>query len=203
MEKDRKFRALAIAAICVAIVGVSVAYAALTATLSITGTATVSTADAWKIEWTNKTAATKSSAVKVETEPTIGAGNQSITWAATFGAPKSSMSFTATLTNSGSIPAKLEAPTGSYISATGDASANFTYSVKVGSDEIDTKSGYVLGSGKTVTVTVEVIFDEAGTLNETQLAALNDKTATFTLNLPFTQATDAEVTAAGTSGKAF
>ena len=198
MEKDRKFRALAIAAICVAIVGVSVAYAALTATLSITGTATVSTENAWKVEWSAVSEITKSSAVTLKenvTKPTITAGNQGITWEATFGAPKATLSFTATFKNSGTIPAKLQE--GTYVAATGDASANFTYEVKVGSDDISTKTGYILTSGKEVIVTVTVTFDAAGSLTDTQLAALNDKTATFTLNLPFTQATDAEVNATG------
>lgn len=198
MEKDRKFRALAIAAICVAIVGVSVAYAALSATLSITGTATVSTENAWKVEWSAVTEITKSSAVTLKegvTKPTITAGNQGITWEATFGAPKATLSFTATFKNSGTIPAKLQE--GTYVAATGDASANFTYEVKVGSDDISTKTGYILTSGKEVIVTVTVTFDAAGALTDTELSALNNKTATFTLNLPFTQATDAEVNATG------
>lgn len=198
MEKDRKFRALAIAAICVAIVGVSVAYAALSATLSITGTATVSTENAWKVEWSAVSEITKSSAVtltKGVTKPTITAGNQGITWEATFGAPKATLSFTATFKNSGTIPAKLQE--GTYVAATGDASANFTYDVKVGSEDISTKTGYILTSGKEVIVTVTVTFDAAGELTDAELTALNTKTATFTLNLPFTQATDAEVNATG------
>ena len=193
MEKDRKFRALAIAAICVAVVGVSVAYAALTASLTITGTATVSTADAWKVQWTNVGEPTKSSAVTIPEggAPAIESGNQNITWSATFGAPKTSYSFKATFTNSGSIPAKLEA--GTYVSATGDASANFTYTVTDSDGDIADKAGYILESGKSVELTITVNFDAEGTLTEEQLTALNTKTATFTLNLPWTQATDAEV----------
>lgn len=190
MEKDRKFRALAIAAICVAIVGVSVAYAALTASLKITGTATVSTADAWKIQWTNVSEMTKSSAVTAN-KATIESGNQNITWSATFGAPKTSLSFTATFTNSGTIPAKLEA--GTYVAATGDASTNFTYTVTDADGNIADKAGYILESGKSITLTVTVEFDKDGSLTESGLSALDTKTATFTLNLPWTQATDAEV----------
>lgn len=195
MEKDRKFRALAIAAICVAIVGVSVAYAALTASLTISGTATVSTENAWKIQWTAVGEPTKSAAVSFGDadagKPKIGSGNQNITWTATFGAPKTNLTFTATFTNSGTIPAKLEP--GTYVNATGDASSNFDYSVKIGADDISTKSGNILQPGKSVTVTVTVDFDKTGTLTDEQLEELNTKAATFTLNLPWTQATDTEV----------
>ena len=192
MEKDRKFRALAIAAICVAIVGVSVAYAALTASLTITGTATVSTngGNAWKMQWTNVSDMTKSSAVTAN-KATIASGNQNITWEATFGAPKTSLSFTSTFTNSGTIPAKLEA--GPYVTATGDASTNFTYTVTDKDGDIADKAGYILESGKSVTLTVTVEFDKNGALTGADLSTLDTKTATFMLNLPWTQATDAEV----------
>ena len=189
MEKDRKFRALAIAAICVAVVGVSVAYASLTASLTITGTATVETADAWKVQWSNVGTMSKSTAVEAETA-VISSGNQQITWSATFGAPKTYLEFDATFTNSGTIPAKLES--GTYVSASGDAASHFTYSVTTADgDNISDKAGYILGSGKSVTLTIRVEFDKEGAL--TDLSTVDSKTATFTLNLPWVQATDAEV----------
>lgn len=194
MEKDRKFRALAIAAICVAIVGVSVAYAALTASLTITGTATVSTENAWKIEWTNVTDLTKSSAV-TGSKPVITAGNQEITWSATFGAPQTKLSFTATFKNNGTIPAKLNA--GTYLNATGDAASKFTYTITEAGADIADRAGYVLEAGAEVDLLITVEFDKNAALSSTELANLNTKTATFTLELPWSQATDAEVSAAG------
>lgn len=214
MEKDRKFRALAIAAICVAIVGVSVAYAALSASLTISGTGTVSTENAWKISWTKlstteEAKATSSSAVTI-TQLEKDASDQKITWAATFAAPAAQMVFEATLTNGGTIPAKLvglnkETITISKNAATTGAEATadaFTYKVEAkGSTEGDTAwkdiktfDGWVLPSSKMINVRVTVIFDEKQTI--TDLTTYNGTAATFALSIPFIQATDEEVTAA-------
>ena len=50
MEKrDRGFKIIAVVALVVAVVGLSIAYAGYTSSLTVQGTATV--ASAWKIEW--------------------------------------------------------------------------------------------------------------------------------------------------------
>ena len=215
MEKDRKFRALAIAAICVAIVGVSVAYAALSASLSITGTAKVNTENAWKIQWTNlqsKEDATASTAVTINSL-NITSAEQNVTWSADFAAPKSTMTFTVKLTNGGTIPAKLvgmkdvtvtEKIIKSSNSVTGSEILDnaFTYTVmgKTSTTEwkdISTFENWVLPAGKSLDVQVTVKFDEQGDI--TDLTDYNGKSAEFRFDIPAIQADDADVSTATTN----
>lgn len=186
MEKDRKFRALAIAAICVAIVGVSVAYAALSASLTVNGSATVDTANSWNVKWTSVTTKSKSAGVDYATsgEPTIE-GTQNITWSALFTAPGDTLVIEAKLKNDGSINAELEHRE-NYLSISGDAADKFTYTVKEGNTDISAKSGKVLPGNseeKTLTITVQLSSD----LTNEELMALNNKAATFDLTLPWVQ----------------
>ena len=187
MEKDRKFRALAIAAICVAIVGVSVAYAALSASLTVNGTATVDTTNSWNVKWTSVTTKSKSAGVSYATsgEPTIE-GTQNIKWAATFTAPGDTLVIEAKLKNDGSINAQLEHRE-NYLSINGEGAADkFTYTVKEGNTDISTKSGKVLpgnSAEKTLTITVKLTED----LTNEELMALNNKAVSFGLTLPWIQ----------------
>lgn len=193
MEKDRKFRALAIAAICVAIVGVSVAYAALSASLTVNGTATVDTANSWNVKWTSATTKSKSAGVSYATsgEPTIE-GTQNITWSALFTAPGDTLVIEAKLKNAGSINAELEHRE-NYLSISGDDASKFTYTVKEGSTDISEKSGKVLPGNseeKTLTITVQLPSD----LTNEELMALNNKAVTFGLTLPWIQGPEIIVT---------
>ena len=202
MERDRKFRALAIAAICVAVVGVSVAYAALQATLSIEGTTSVGTlTDAWNVHWENINVTHKDSSISwsgsgnYATGPFIE-GDTVILWYAKFTAPNTSLTFTSDIVNEGSLNAKLlsgtyvstQVETGSESSGIGDA---FEYDVKVGSTDISDKQGSILLSGTTKTVTVTVKLKD---LDNDTFNALNGKMIHFRLSLPFEQAADGEVT---------
>ena len=193
MEKDRKFRALAIAAICVAIVGVSVAYAALSASLTVNGTATVNTENSWNVKWTSVSTKSKTAGVSYATsgEPTIE-GTQNIKWSATFSAPGDTLVIEAKLKNAGSINAELENKT-DYLTITGDDADKFTYTVKEGSTNINDKAGKVLPGNsdeKTLTITVQLSSD----LTNEQLTALNNKAVSFGLTLPWIQGPETIVT---------
>ena len=56
-KKERGFKTIAVVALCVALVALSVAYAGYTSTLTVEGTATVKSA--WDIKWTDLSAGTK------------------------------------------------------------------------------------------------------------------------------------------------
>lgn len=195
MEKDKKFRALAIAAICIAIVGVSVAYAAISTVLNISGSATVNTADAWKIVFTNvpSSLTTTGGASQVGTIE-HDTGTSTITWGASFTAPGDSVSFTTKVANTGTIDAVLSAVTKSV---DGDAADYFTYDVQVGNATIATGSTLpetyrLLNAAGTAEVTVTVTFDKDKKLSADTLASLNTKQATFALVLEFAQASSTD-----------
>ena len=206
MEKDRKFRALAIAAICVAVIGVSVAYAALSTTLTISGTATIDTGASWNVAWApgSLSVTAKDSSItfgkegETQTPAIIG---DSIKFHATFTAPNTSFTFKAKVRNNGTLAAKLqefaEGQT-SYITVDGNDANNFTFDVKVNGVDIDLKEGSILApkteEGPTdaeVTVTVKL-----KDMNNTEWESLGQISATFNLSLPFVQAEDGVLTPA-------
>lgn len=202
MEKsDKKFRALAIAAICIAIVGVSVAYAALSTILNINGTATVSTSTSWKIQFDNISTITTTGNASTTREPALNTNDSNILeWAAKFSAPGDSVSFSFQVKNSGSIDAVLDEVT----KAIADANASipvasyFTYDVTVGGQTITdgltpaiTKR--ILKSTNYTTVSVKVTFDAEGKIKTSEaLEALDTGSVNFTLKLGFSQATSSD-----------
>lgn len=203
MEKDRKFRALAIAAICVAIVGVSVAYAALTASLNITGTATVDTQSGWNLFWvtTDEGTAKKPSLVSNSQTITLGTVNtqaQTITWDATFTAPNTSVTLTAYIKNGGKLNAKLlEAGANTnYLVVSGTNKDKFETTVTIGEQNTTagTKKGSVLLPNGIAKVVVNVKLKD---LDNAAFGGLTQGEAgkvTFTLTLPFEQAADSLTT---------
>ena len=193
MENDRKFRALAIAAICVAVVGVSVAYAALQTTLSIDGTATVGTLEsAWNIHWANVQQGAKDSTINYTQAPTISSSNdEEITWAATFTAPNTSLTFTANIVNEGTLNAKLTDVTYYIDITTGSEEFNdkFDYTVTVDGTDITSKKGKILGAGTSKTVMVTVKLKD---MDNATFATLANKSVSFKLIPVFVQAADGE-----------
>ena len=191
MEKDRKFRALAIAAICVAVVGVSVAYAAFSTTLAITGTATVDTTSSWNVRWedkeTNDVAPViqKDSSITVTEGPTVSGTN--ISWAAKFTAPNTTLTLTAYIKNDGNLNAMLQS--GTYLTTDGSAKEKFDYTVTINGADASSKATAILASKQRVPVVVTVKLKDMD--NEEFLNGdLDGKTATFMLSLPFIQAAD-------------
>lgn len=201
MKNNKFFKTIAVVTIIISVVCISIAFAALNATLTISGTATVSSTNAWKISFTDIKNSSTNAGASVTTAPSATT-TPNLTWSAVFSAPMASYTFTATVTNGGTIPAKLESAT-SYISASGTASPNFDYTVTIDGTTIDNYGGYVLAVGASKDIVVTVIFDKNAQLTSEQLNNLNTEVAIFTLNLPFTQATDSDVNSATASGKIF
>ena len=199
MEKDRKFRALAIAAICVAIVGVSVAYAALTASLNITGTATVDTKTGWNLFWVTTDEGTAKKPSLVADSKTITLGNvdtqaQTITWNATFTAPNTGVTLTAYIKNGGKLNAKLleNGATTDYLVVSGVNASSFDTTVTIGDQNTaaGTKKGSVLLPNGIAKVVVNVKLKNLENDAFGELTQGEEGKVTFTLTLPFEQAAD-------------
>ena len=197
MEKDRKFRALAIAAICVAVVGVSVAYAALSTVLNINGTATVNTKGAWDIQLKSPSCAVKSGAATCSPAASL-TGTTTITWGATFTAPGDAVTVTASVANDGTIDAILQGIEKS-MTVDGEGSQDvlkyLTYTVTVGNTTIQdgatlpTNKALLNKTAKNVTITVTFADDATNSLTGDVLTALNGTKVNFKLMFDFAQKT--------------
>ena len=107
MEKDRGGRVLGIIAICIAVVGLSIAYASLSQTLEIGGTATVE-GNQWDVHFVTGTLseAAKVGRATVPTVDPITLGLTSLTLhEVTLVAPGDEVSYTFDVTNAGDLSA--------------------------------------------------------------------------------------------------
>jgi hypothetical protein len=112
MQKDRGGRLLAIVAICIAVAGLSIAYAALSSTLTINGTATVTPAS-WGVEFVTTSLSSPTTAnggltgaASITTTPTIT--TTSITgYDLGLTKPGDSVTYTFDVHNKGTIDAKI------------------------------------------------------------------------------------------------
>ncbi len=102
--KEKEVKTIAIIAIVVAVVGISIAYAAMTTTLKITGRANMNSAN-WNIEFQSLTAEKTGDAVY--TAPTLAATSLS-NYSVTLTKPGDSVTFKFKLANTGNIDAKLK-----------------------------------------------------------------------------------------------
>ena len=103
MEKNREVKVIAVVALLVAVVGLSVAYAALSTTLQITGQATINSAS-WNVQFAAGTGTPVGGATA--TTPTVTSTSIS-NLSVTLTKPGDSYSYTFNIQNTGSINAKL------------------------------------------------------------------------------------------------
>lgn len=106
MQKDRGFRALAIAAICISIIGFGIGYATLQETLTLTTKVTIPE-NSWVIEFTNVSAATTDGSATELTAPVTSATQ--ITVDVQLVEPGDSVVYTFDVENNGLVDAKLSA----------------------------------------------------------------------------------------------
>ena len=112
MEKERKTKTLATVALIVAVLGLTVAFAAMSTTLTINGTAEVNTAS-WDIHFENLSSAVTTGDATETTAPTIqtGADSKPNTKIGDFKIqltkPGDSVTYTFDVVNDGTIDAKL------------------------------------------------------------------------------------------------
>lgn len=109
MEKERGFRIIAVIALMVAVVGLTVGYAAYSSTLKITGAASVDPSS-WNVKFAYKTGSSLVAAVTgkatMETEATLS-DTQVSGFKATLKAPGDSITYNFVVTNTGSLDAVL------------------------------------------------------------------------------------------------
>ena len=191
MEKDRKFRALAIAAICIAVVGVSVAYAALTASLTITGTATVEAAT-WDVHWdASPSGSANQSTASVSN---VAATTDKLTFAVKFTAPGDSVTINAKMVNDGTLKAKLSG-NADLTNDNADLAQYIDATMTVDGISYTAAQGKVLKTnGDFVDVVITLTLNDAkATAAWDTISALENKTVTYTADFGFVQAKDADV----------
>ena len=106
-EKDRGFKLAAIAALLLSVIGLSIAYAGYTSTLTVEGTATAKSA--WDIKWTDLSAGTATGYASVDGKTlAIDSTEQAISgFVGTLKAPGDTITYTWKATNDGEIDATL------------------------------------------------------------------------------------------------
>lgn len=131
MQKERGFRALAVVAICVAVVALSIGYAALSQTLNINGTTTLK-GSTWDVHFENLTKPTteNSGLVGKATETSSSLSTTTLTFTANLTLPGDSITYLWDVKNAGTIDAKLSATpvlTGLTEAQAQNVSYTFTY----------------------------------------------------------------------------
>lgn len=162
MQKDRGFRNLAIVAICIAVVALSIGYSALSSVLTINGSTNVK-GNTWDVHFENLTKPTKANSglVGSATESSSTLTTTSLTFSANLSLPGDSITYLWDVTNAGTIDAKLDsAPTltGLDTATAANVSYVFTYS-----DGTAVAANDTLAKGETKHLKLVVTFNSAAT----------------------------------------
>ena len=169
MEKNNKLNSKVLTIILlIAIFGIGLGYAAISRTLTITGTSGIRN-NSWDVHFENVSVTTGS--VTASIPAAIGTGSTSVNYEISLGVPGEFYEFTVDVKNGGSVPAKLSAnPTISGVSTEQDVYINYTVKYADGTeiqanDELDPEEE------KTLKVRVEfdrtISADQLPTSNET------------------------------------
>jgi plastocyanin len=151
MQKDRTARILVVVAICIATLGLSVAYSAFSSTLEIAGTATVKGGQ-WSVYFTNlKDAVTTGQATSTKAD--ITTSTTKFDFAVELVKPGDSVTYTFDVTNAGAIDAKLSAIT--ITGAEEAAAKDVTYTLtKSDGNTLAVNDELAAGASQTLTLTV-------------------------------------------------
>lgn len=144
-------KSFVVIAILLLVVGISIGYAALSATLNITGNTTIGKAT-WDVHFENLNETAGS--VTAVTPAAIDAGKTNITYAVTLTQPGDFYEFTVDFKNGGTIPAKVAAtPTLAGLSEDQKAYINYTATY---SDGTPVQANDALDAAATKTIKVRV-----------------------------------------------
>ncbi len=175
MKTDKQTKIIALVAMIIAIGGLSIAFAALNQDLTIDGSASVSQIG-FKVRFENLVEQTPVGSVTVNTSPTISSNSAHIgDFDVAFAAPGSSVSYTATIHNAGTIDAIIDsinipAPTctGNGVNATVDASnvCNHIEYTLTYADGSAITSGQTLDAGASVNVILTLEYSSGVTVAE-------------------------------------
>jgi hypothetical protein len=182
MKENRSLKLLAIVAIVVATVSLSVAYAAFSQTLNITGTATVKGGQ-WNIHYNTTSATATPSGQASNVTDSFSTTSTDFAFSANLVKPGDSIVYTVKIVNEGQIPAKLDSITQSSsvstegLGVSGDAANYITVELSgIAKDD-------VIAAGADQTITITVTYK-----NDVTTATTTDITASITGALNFVQA---------------
>ena len=184
--KQKSQRTLAIFALALAIVATTIAYAALSTTLNISGTVTKK-GGSWNIYFTNPSSASIEGSAKAST---ITLASTQISFNVELYKPNDSVTYTVDIKNGGTIDAILDSVT---LTGVDTASNNdITYKVTY-KDGTTIKKGDTLNKGVTKTIKIYVKYNDVSTLSSTDIK-LN-----LGASLAYIQTTDSSSTGGGGS----
>ena len=172
MEKERKVKYLSIVALIVAVVGLGVAFAAMSTTLTINGTATMDTAK-WDIHFENLSEVKLGGFATETVKPTLAATKIG-DYAVTLTRPGDSATYTFDVVNDGTIDAKLGTYTKSapVFTATSTTAAeadvatvqgNLIYKLTYTDTGVEVAQDDILGQGETKNLTLHIEYDKDAT----------------------------------------
>ncbi|MDR1196970.1 MAG: hypothetical protein LBL08_01715 [Candidatus Nomurabacteria bacterium] len=188
-KHHQRTRGIAVAALIAGVVGLGVAFAALSTTLNITGTAKVGEAD-WDIHWDNLSCSVTAGEAKVGTPLPAISGGITITLAPEFTAPGDQVTCNFDAVNDGDLDAKMTQA--SFVNNTTNlasigSTGGIGYTFKYRSASGGATSGAAVGAAD--------INLASGDTHEMQLILTNNNTGlessndqdSFSFNLPYVQ----------------
>jgi len=170
MEKERRIKVLSVVALVVAVLGLTVAFAALSTTLTINGTASVDAAT-WDIHFENLSEGKTTGSAVVNQEPSISGEKSTIIgdYDVTITKPGDSVSFTFDVKNTGTIDASLSeltkalTPTCTSNSAVDEDESivcdGLTYTLTYTDNETPVAKSDTLNQGETKNLTLKLAYD--------------------------------------------
>lgn len=159
MDKDRSFRSLAVIAVMIAVVGISVAFAALSQTLTINGTTTVK-GGTWNISFANLAAPSVTGTATIDTAATLTSNSTTMNFAVSLKKPSDSVVYLFDVKNNGSIDAKITAVNLTGVTTAQAANVNYTLTY---ADGTPIAVNDTLNAGATKNLKLTVTFDSAAT----------------------------------------
>lgn len=161
------------------VITISIGYAALSTTLNINGTSTI-TKQTWNVYFDTLTVT--SGSVTPTTAAAISSDKQTVTYTVPLTKPGEFYEFSVVVKNAGTLPAKISAtPTLSGVSTAQDVYVNYT--VKW-SDNTTIAAGDTIAAGATKTAKVRVEYDKNITASQLPTA---DQTLSLKFSMNFVQ----------------
>ena len=194
MEKERRTKALVVVVLLIVIAGLTVAFAALSTTLNINGTAYLDSAK-WGIKFENLSSPTKigsattTGTAKIEESKSAEINGINVS----LSTPGDKVTYTVDLVNKGTINAKIDKIEKTKLTSGQQKYLTFKVTDK---DGIEVSEGDILSAGETrsLTITIEFIKD----LTKEDLPA-STSTISLSYKLNFVQTDDKVVTTSGIS----
>lgn len=173
-------RSVSVIVLLLLLVGITVGYSALSQTLNINGTSTISKTT-WNVHFANVTITTGS--VTATTAPTATGNVVSLDYAVNLQKPGDFYEFTVDVKNDGTVAAKLSAlPTLSGVSTAQDVYVNYTFTH---SDGTAITVGETIAAGASKKFKVRVEFDSS--ISASQLPS-SEQTLNLTASMNYVQA---------------